>query len=190
MKFLSVEDKTAEFLITLAKRISKQDSHGTAEPYYYTVRCDREIAVHDGATGEVRYFDNNAACSYTEPELRTFCSENSYDVDEYVSEHCSKYDVDTIDVDENVFLTLDGYEEHMKLNEHNYRHYKDHRPYIQHAFRNPEMGSLIMAIKEIGNDLARSDAESCLHEICHALGWQGGTIHQVIDEIKRLRRRD
>jgi hypothetical protein len=30
--------------------------------------------------------------------------------------------------------------------------------------------------------------ESPLHEICAALGWQGGTIHQVIDEIKRLKK--
>jgi hypothetical protein len=30
--------------------------------------------------------------------------------------------------------------------------------------------------------------ESPLHQICTALGWQGGTIHQVIDEIKRLKK--
>ena len=29
--------------------------------------------------------------------------------------------------------------------------------------------------------------ESCLREICVALGWQGGTIHQVKAEIARLR---
>lgn len=29
--------------------------------------------------------------------------------------------------------------------------------------------------------------ESILHEVCFALGWQGGTIHQVIEEIKRLK---
>ena len=29
--------------------------------------------------------------------------------------------------------------------------------------------------------------ESVLHEVCVALGWQGGTIHQVVEEVKRLR---
>jgi hypothetical protein len=29
--------------------------------------------------------------------------------------------------------------------------------------------------------------DSVLHEICSVLGWQGGTIWQVIDEIKRLK---
>jgi len=32
--------------------------------------------------------------------------------------------------------------------------------------------------------------ESVLHEICNALGWQGGTIHQVVSEIKRLKEKD
>jgi hypothetical protein len=27
-----------------------------------------------------------------------------------------------------------------------------------------------------------------LHEICVALGWQGGTIHQALDEIKKLKK--
>ncbi len=29
--------------------------------------------------------------------------------------------------------------------------------------------------------------ESQLHELCVALGWQGGTYHQVLAEIKRLK---
>jgi hypothetical protein len=32
--------------------------------------------------------------------------------------------------------------------------------------------------------------ESVLHEICSALGWQGGTINQVVSEIKRLKEKD
>jgi len=29
--------------------------------------------------------------------------------------------------------------------------------------------------------------ESQLHELCNALGWQGGTYHRVLDEVKRLK---
>lgn len=32
-----------------------------------------------------------------------------------------------------------------------------------------------------------NEYDSVLHELCIALGWQGGTIHQVIAEIKRLK---
>jgi len=28
--------------------------------------------------------------------------------------------------------------------------------------------------------------QSLLEELCHALGWQGGTRHQALDEVKRL----
>jgi len=30
--------------------------------------------------------------------------------------------------------------------------------------------------------------DSILQMLCEALSWQGGTIHQVIDEIKRLKK--
>jgi hypothetical protein len=52
-----------------------------------------------------------------------------------------------------VFLTEEGYNEHMKLNSHNYRHWKSYQFYVLHAFRNPEMAGLIEAIKEIGQQL-------------------------------------
>lgn len=29
--------------------------------------------------------------------------------------------------------------------------------------------------------------DSQLRELCHALGWQGGTYHQVLAEVKRLK---
>jgi hypothetical protein len=32
--------------------------------------------------------------------------------------------------------------------------------------------------------------DSVLHEICNALGWQGGTLTDVVKEIKRLRKGD
>ena len=38
-----------------------------------------------------------------------------------------------------VFFTEAGAKEHLELNGHNYRHYKDHRIYAESFFRNPEM---------------------------------------------------
>lgn len=32
--------------------------------------------------------------------------------------------------------------------------------------------------------------DSTLHEVCAALGWQGGTIHQALAEIKRLKAKE
>ena len=36
--------------------------------------------------------------------------------------------------------------------------------------------------------MANSTDNQLLEECCKALGWQGGTIHQVIEEIKKLRK--
>lgn len=33
---------------------------------------------------------------------------------------------------------------------------------------------------------SESPNSSILRELCEALGWQGGTIHQVVAEVKRL----
>ncbi len=48
-----------------------------------------------------------------------------------------------VETDENVFFTFKDYEEHIRLNSHNYQ--KVHS-YVKHAFRNPEMKSLLEAI--------------------------------------------
>jgi hypothetical protein len=42
-------------------------------------------------------------------------------------------------------------------------------------------------IKEAPPQRDPNAGASNLQDLCTALGWQGGTIHQVIDEIKRLR---
>jgi hypothetical protein len=39
------------------------------------------------------------------------------------------------------FLTRAGYDQHVRLNRHNYR--KEIRPYVRHAFRNPEIEQVI-----------------------------------------------
>lgn len=35
--------------------------------------------------------------------------------------------------------------------------------------------------------LIQSSRKSMLDKLCESLGWQGGTIHQVLAEVKRLR---
>jgi hypothetical protein len=44
----------------------------------------------------------------------------------------------------NVFLTEKGYREHVELNGHNIQ---GHSNYLKHAFRNPEMASLVKIIR-------------------------------------------
>ena len=38
--------------------------------------------------------------------------------------------------------------------------------------------------------LIQSSRKSMLDKLCEALGWQGGTIHQVLAEVRRLKAKD
>jgi hypothetical protein len=50
----------------------------------------------------------------------------------------------------NVFFTERGYNQHMELNGHNYRHGTEKAySYVKHAFRNPEIENIFKALKDI-----------------------------------------
>jgi quinol monooxygenase YgiN len=150
VKTVTISDEAAAFLAKLAENIETQDARCTAAPYYFVVRCIKEISAPEGSTGETRYYDRSGGCSYTEEELRAQCKEDDEDFDDYVLSTCDKYDLQEIEEYENVFLTYEGYKQHMALNGHNYRHFKAADSYVKHAFRNPEMKLLVEAVKEIG----------------------------------------
>ncbi len=45
----------------------------------------------------------------------------------------------------------------------------------------------IKSITYLENEI-KSDTDIKLLKLCNALGWQGGTIHQVLDEIKKIKK--
>lgn len=57
----------------------------------------------------------------------------------------------------NAFLTRSGYEQHMHLNRHNYRHAKEVTFYVDHAFRNPQLARLLKIVDKFATD-ATDDA--------------------------------
>lgn len=136
----------------LAKEIQSQDCRATRSPYFYVVQGQRETAAPAGH-GDVRYYLHAEMESFTPDALREWLGERdadndtTTDFDEFViSEHCEEYSAAYVDVEDNTFLTFKGYEEHMALNGHNYRHLKDPRSYVKYAHRNPEMEMLHKAI--------------------------------------------
>jgi hypothetical protein len=59
---------------------------------------------------------------------------------------------------ENFFFTLEGYQEHVKLNGHNIaRGCNKYDSYVEHAYRNPEIAGVLKAIKEIGCTLNQKE---------------------------------
>ena len=160
---IDVSEENWNFLKEFMNRVKTQDNRGTASPYYFTVCCKKEVAVPEGSTGNVKYYDSNSCESYTYEELKKrfkewnddddddteWNEEDDENFEEYQEKYCQKYDVDEDYEYENVFFTEKGYEDHIKLNGHNYRHFKKYYSYVKCAFRNPEIEGLFKALEDI-----------------------------------------
>ncbi|MDD5547029.1 MAG: hypothetical protein PHO67_07765 [Candidatus Omnitrophica bacterium] len=150
-KTITISDEAAAFLVELNRRLKTQDNRATRAPYYFTVRCVHEEPVPDGFTDEIRYVHDGTP--FTEEELRKYCEDNDLDFEQFKENSCRAYCVRDVEEFKNFFFTEEGYNEHMKLNGHNYRYCKEVNSYVDHAFRNPEIEQLLSAIKEIGKAL-------------------------------------
>ena len=151
MKTITVSDETAKFLKEFTARLEKQDRRGTSDPFYFTVRKFVDVAVPDGCGDKVAYFDNLDTENYREEEAKKRALELEMDFDAYVEERCTKYDIKEEEQYENFFFTLEGYEEHVRMNGHNIaRTCNRYDSYVEHAYRNPEISNLLKAVKEIG----------------------------------------
>jgi len=151
MKTIAVSDETAAFLSELATRLANQDRRGTADPYYFTVRKFVDVAVPEGCGEKVMYFDSQDCESYTEEEAKENAIEHEMEFDDYVEDRCNKYDVKEEERYENFFFTLEGYQQHIKMDGHNIaRRCNKYDSYVDHAYRNPEIAGVLKAVKEIG----------------------------------------
>lgn len=154
MKTITISDETADFLKSLSHRMLTQDRRGTADPYYITIQKIVEQPVPDECGSDVRYFNHYQSETETIEEIKVYCEQENLDVDEYIDENCTKYSVDDREEYENFFLTYEGYEEHIKQNDHNIaKTCKSFHNYVQYASRNPELEQLYKSIHEIANEI-------------------------------------
>jgi hypothetical protein len=149
---IELSDETVNFIKELVHRMDTQDNRATASPYYFTVQCIREIAVPEETTDEHKYFLPDHAESFTEDELKEFCKDCGFDFEKTLDKTI-KYGVGEQIENLNFFLTEEGYKEHIRLNGHNYRHYKRFYSYVDYAFRNPEIESLFKALREVAKEI-------------------------------------
>jgi len=144
---IDIKDETFKFLQDLMERYTTQDNRGTANPYYFTVNTTKEMSAPAGTTDKEKYYYDG--CTFTEDELKEYCRTYAVDFDMAKSE-ATPYCVQEVEEYHNFFLTKEGYEKHMELNGHNYRHFKGSpRSYIMYANRNPELNNLLKALCEI-----------------------------------------
>lgn len=71
-------------------------------------------------------------------------------------EELKEFEEEKYDEEDNVFLTEEGYKEHVRLNGHNLGRKGEYCSYVKHAFRNPEMENLLLAIAAVtGKELGK-----------------------------------
>lgn len=146
----------------LKERIEANDSRATAMPYLLLLRDKRPVVV-DGDYGGERMYVENLTGDYmtgeTRRELEKRLKDHGYDFDD-ITEHgaITEFYQDYKDETINVFLTDQGYKDHIEANGHNLR---KHDTYGIHAFRNKEIKSLYALIDECiaqQKELAQKDA--------------------------------
>jgi len=149
---VELPDEVVVFMKELAKEIKGQDNRATASPYYYIVQGQKQVLAPAGyGDDDIHYYNSEWSEGHSRedwaPILRQHDEENgkTTDLDKFI-ESCEEFGMHDVDVEENVFLTFKGYEQHMKMNSHNYRHLKDVHSYVKFAYRNPEMENLLKAI--------------------------------------------
>lgn len=155
MKTISVTDEEYEFLKSLSHELNTQDNRLTANPYYYTVKTVRKMAAPEGYDiGEAQYIDSYYNVYETREAALEALRSGEYgvvaDPEDYIDDNFTEFGTYEIYQHENVFLTLKGYEDHMRLNKHNYPN--DATSYVNYANRNPEMTKLINILRKIGNE--------------------------------------
>jgi hypothetical protein len=163
LKTIEISDETADFIVSLVKEIETQENYGTTDPYYFSVRCVRELASPSGTSDNIKYHWEGE--EYTEAELKKYCEENNMDFEDE-KDKAQEFCIQEFDEYENFFFTKRGYDEHIKLNGHNYRYSKKHDFYVRHAFRNPEILGLLKAIREIKSAVHGAAAELPPTSVC------------------------
>lgn len=136
----------------LKKRMESNDNRSTAKPYLLLLRRHVPQVVDGNYGGSKEYVENITGDYWSRPtraELETVLRVDYFENDPTwepkhgdITEIYTDIKYETV----NVFLTDQGYQDHLKINKHNLG---THDTYGIHAFRNKEMLSLMSLVDEV-----------------------------------------
>lgn len=134
--------------------IDSQDNRSTAKPILFLLQRKQEYVAHPefNHQTETIYHHHemeNGSCKSFD-EAKQWLIDYGYEGErlekeiENIEEFQMGHHWDT----EQAFLTESGLKKHYELNGHNLR---NHRDYVVHCFRNPEMSELFEALRALSN---------------------------------------
>lgn len=159
-----------EFLRSLANELKTQERGCTATPLFLQVRQKKKVFGIDTAYADDTVLligDEYEEC-YTVGQAKEMLAEsfgvpsekmNGFESLEELEGFCAGRGIlathtgyATHDEFTNCFLTRKGYDQHMQLNEHNYRYGSTPEVFIHHAFRNPELERLLAIVEKFASE--------------------------------------
>ncbi len=114
------------FLSDFIKRYKNQDNRCTAFPIYIKLQSAEMVPVHENSDyDELKYYHpefSDGSYFDSKSDLIKYLKENDY-TEKQIKENLLSLEevpLKKVWVDRNIFFTIDGYNEHLRLNKHNY----------------------------------------------------------------------
>lgn len=164
---IQIDDQLYSQLASLANQVNAQDSHCTASPYLFQIMTDVRLWDTGGNGDHFALFGNDGEeiGPFNRQTITEWCDNRDIPYPEWI-ESANEYneflhldwvcenDLRVISYSigtklENGFLTEEACREHIRTNHY---HYARPRPYVSHAFRNPELQLVFDFLKSISND--------------------------------------
>ena len=126
-----------EEIINYLKEMAESDNRGTADPFYYTIQTEKEVAVPLDASDSVVYYSNELDTTFTSKEEYLAYVDDSYDGCER-DEFLDTDEVTMIGIhkgweNKGMFLTEEEAKRHLKQNAYHYS--ENARTYVEHAWQ-------------------------------------------------------
>lgn len=146
------KDEAIEWMKTFIKEVDSQDNRATAHPIQFLLQTKQEYVAHpeyNWRTERVwRHSEMEGQAYESYEEVVQWLSDYGYEGEklEKEKENIEEFQIGHHWETNQMFFTEKGVKQHLELNRHNL---KEHRDYVVHAFRNPEMKELFNAIRAV-----------------------------------------
>lgn len=148
-------DEAKNWIREFLNRVDSQDNRMNAKPILFLLQERREYVAHPEYNHQTETFwhhhsmEGRQAKSHEEAEEMLIAY--GYDKEEHAGEFelIEEFQMGHYWETKQAFFTEEGLKRHIDLNGHNIR---NHRDYVVHAFRNPEMRELFEALRTIAGE--------------------------------------
>jgi hypothetical protein len=158
---IDIDKDSLDFIKNLSHEILSQDNRMTATPYFYVIRDKVVQCVPEGCGSETRYALDHPEYLMTKEDTEAHILENysdeiteEYSIEDKLSDMISEGSITEYDIDvqtitpenHNIFFTETACKKHLCANMH---HFKSPSTYVRHAWRNPEIETLLNIVHEL-----------------------------------------